>query len=123
MEKEKVVVGLCAARHPLPVNEYIFDEVEDVLDFSSIANRINQFLVDRVGVRSASGCGVNQRDYTDVSLFVGERDLVVYVTGLTSLSTQLVAACACNGVNLTLMHFNRDTGEYVSQSFSFSNGL
>ena len=121
MEKmEPVVVGLIAGRHSLPVSEFIFaGEIQDVLDFRSLAKTIDQFLADRVGVSVVSGCGVNQDDYTDVRVWCGRRDLVVYVTGLTAVSTELVAACARNGVNLTLMHFNRDTGEYVPQSFRF----
>lgn len=94
MEKlEPVVVGLIAGRHSLPVSEFIFaGEIQDVLDFRSLAKTIDQFLVDRVGVSVVSGCGVNQDDYTDVRVWCGRRDLVVYVTGPTAVSTELVAA-------------------------------
>lgn len=47
--------------------------------------------------------------------FVGLRKLVVYVTGLTACTAALVAECARTGVDLTLMHFDRDSGQYVQQ--------
>ena len=72
MEKmESVVVGLIAGRHSLPVSEFIFaGEIQDVLDFRSLAKTIDRFLADRVGVSVVSGCGVNQDDYTDVRVCV-----------------------------------------------------
>lgn len=119
-KRETVTVGLIAGRHDLPVSEFIFDEIGNVLDFKAISDHISNFISTRVGVGSASGCGVNQRDYSDVELFAGTRDLVVYVTGLTAVSTALVAVCALNGVDLTLMHFDRNSGEYVPQPFFFN---
>ena len=121
MEKmEPVVVGLIAGRHSLPVSAFIFaTEFTYVLVLRSLAKLMDHYLVHRVGISVVSGACINQDDYTDVRVWCGRRDLVVYVTGLTAVSTELVAACARNGVNLTLMHFNRDTGEYVPQSFRF----
>ena len=107
-KRETVTVGLIAGRHDIPVSEFIFDGIENVLDFKAISDHISNFVSTRVGIGSASGCGVNQRDYSDVELFAGTRDLVVYVTGLTAVST------------LTLMHFDRNSGEYVPQPFFFN---
>lgn len=110
-----VIVGLCAGRHEMPVSEYIFDEVEDVLDFKAISDRIFYFLRDRVGFSVKCGAGLNQAGYTDCDVFSGDRGLVLYVTGLTSLTAEVVRLCALHGISLTLMHFNRETGEYVPQ--------
>lgn len=77
---EKVIVGLINGRHEMPVNEYIFDEIKDVLDFSSIRAGLVRFLEERVGISQQFGAGVNQCDYTDVNCFRGQSQLVVYVT-------------------------------------------
>lgn len=59
-----VKVGLINNRHPMPVQNYIFES---------------------------------------------------YITGLSSVTAALVQVCAVYGVELTLMHYDRDTDEYVPQ--------
>lgn len=76
-----VKVGLINNRHPMPVQNYIFEkEIKNVFDFESIKN-----------------------------------ELVCYITGLSSVTAALVQVCAVYGVELTLMHYDRDTDEYVPQ--------
>lgn len=78
-----VKVGLINNRHPMPVQNYIFEkEIENVFDFESIK---------------------------------GKNELVCYITGLSSVTAALVQVCAVYGVELTLMHYDRDTDEYVPQ--------
>lgn len=112
---EKIVCGLCAARHPLPVEEYIFPEAVNPLDFDGLKAAAVKFITDRVGVESVYAQPINGNDYTDIECFRGCRDLVVYVTGLTAATAAVIAACAANGVHLTLMHFDRDSGDYKPQ--------
>lgn len=45
----------------------------------------------------------------------GIKYLVVYVTGLTVALMEVVNYCHRNNINLVLMHFNRETGEYYPQ--------
>lgn len=111
----KIIVGLCAARHPLPVAEYIFPEAVNPLDFDGLKAAAVKFITDRVGVDSVYTQPINGNDYTDTACFRGCRDLVVYVTGLTAATAAVIAACAENGVHLTLMHYNRDSGDYKPQ--------
>lgn len=110
-----IKVGLIRGRHEMPVDEYILDEVEDVFDFKLIGHLINLFLENRVGIKVKNVPCINQCDYTDVNSFCGENKLVIYVTGLTAATAALVEKCARNGVDLTLMHYNAETGEYVPQ--------
>lgn len=71
-----VKVGLINNRHPMPVQNYIFEkEIKNVFDFESIKNEIKEFI----------------------------------------LEAALVQVCAVYGVELTLMHYDRDTDEYVPQ--------
>lgn len=86
-----VKVGLINNRHPMPVQNYIFEkEIENVFDFESIKNEIKEFILEKVGVHTVLNHGINQTD-------------------------ALVQVCAVYGVELTLMHYDRDTDEYVPQ--------
>lgn len=111
----KIVVGLINGRHTMPVDEYIFDKVENVHDYKAISEHIGEFLENRVGITRISGCGLNQDDYTEVKCFSGKADLVVYVTGLTPVVAELVSACLFNGVHLTLMNYDTESGNYIPQ--------
>lgn len=112
---EELRVGLINGRHEMPVDKYIFDEIKDVMDFKFVNKVINNFLEQEVGVSIKYGTSINQCDYTDVQCFKGNKRLVVYVTGLTSVTASLIGACARNGIKLSLMHFDRNTGKYVEQ--------
>ena len=111
----KIIVGLCKGRHDLPVNEYIFDKIEDVTDFVAMRQRIREFLDDRVGIGRVFGQGLNQDDYTDVQVFRGKNELTVYVTGLTAAVAELISECLRNGVALTLMHYDAKALTYLPQ--------
>lgn len=100
----------------MPVSEYIFDEVENVFDFKTISEKVINFLKDKVGISVTPGCGINLADYVDIEVFRGDKELVLYVTGLTSLTAEVIRLRAMNGISLTLMHFNKDTGGYVPQN-------
>lgn len=111
-----MVVGLIAGRHQLPVEDYIFENIENVLDFDFIREGISKFLEEKVGVVHSYGQAVNQADYTtDVELYKGSDELIVYVTGLTAVTAELIRQCAMNGVSLCLMHFDRESNSYVAQ--------
>lgn len=48
-----VKVGLINNRHPMPVQNYIFEkEIENVFDFESIKNEIKEFILEKVGVNT-----------------------------------------------------------------------
>lgn len=110
-----VTVGLIKGRHAMPVKEYIFDSTESIFDYDSMNTTIMSFLEENVGIRKTYGTGINQADYTDCEVFLGQKDLVVYVTGLTAVTAQLISCCARNGVSLTLMHYDMQSGEYIPQ--------
>lgn len=112
---EKIIVGLCASRHPLPVTEYIYPETVNPLDFDGLKAGAVKFIRARVGVESVYAQPINGNDYTDTECFRGRRELVVYVTGLTAATAAVIAACAESGVHLTLMHFDRESGNYLPQ--------
>lgn len=84
-------IGAVAGRHEIPfVEGYLFDEIADVFDFEYMRNVISKKL--------------ENLDSVDL-----------YVTGLTSVTAEVVAICAKNGIELTLWHFDKDSGEYRPQ--------
>jgi ribonuclease PH len=92
-------VGLVSGRHELPVSKYIFDSIEDVLDFDSLEKRAIDFF------KSIS---------TDVDV------VTVYVTGLTAATVAVINAyLRLKSVALIFNHYNRDTDSWVSQPIEF----
>ena len=112
-------VGLVAGRHDIPVEKYIFSEVNDVMDFTALNATAEAFIKANCDIRTEYNICVNQTTYyADVECYKGN-ELHVVVTGLTQCTTAVMWACACYGVPLTLWHYNRDNGEYVPQQFDF----
>lgn len=112
----KRVVGLCAGRHPLPVDECIYHEIENVLDFTRLLHIADKYVCENCNPRNMIGSAINGWD--DIRIVVGE-PLNVIVTGLTPCTAAVMYACACYGVDLTLWHYDRDANDYKPQSFRF----
>ena len=58
---------------------------------------ILNFLEKEVGITTITRMSLNQYENTDVEYFCREKTLVVYVTGLTSVTATLIKYCALNG--------------------------
>lgn len=115
---EKLTVGMISGRHELPVEQYIFNEAIDGLDFSRISRTIREFLRENCNIHIADfGCCVNQAADCDTPHYKGGVELVVYVTGFTPVTAALVYECAIYGINLTLMHYDREENDYKPQRF------
>lgn len=113
-----VVVGLCAGRHDMPVSDFIFPQVVDPTDFRGMSRTVDAFLDTRVGTHISWGPRRNAASMDDedgVEFICGDRPLVVYVTGLTACVAAVIRSCVYNGVDLTLLHYDRTTGEYIPQ--------
>lgn len=117
MAAGKRVVGLCAGRHQLPVDEYIYSEIKDVLDFAGLLHIADKYVHEHCNPRNAIGSAINGWD--DTKIVVGE-PLNVIVTGLTPCTAAVMYACACYGVDLTLWHYDREADDYKPQSFRFA---
>lgn len=92
-QRETISVGLCAGRHDLPVTEYIFAEILDPMDFAGMQKTAYEFVT--------SNC-------------IG-KELVVYATGLTAALCAVISMCEAHYVPLTVMHYDRDEGNYKPQ--------
>lgn len=95
---EKIRLGLINGRHPLPVDNYILEEVADPMNMAAIHVAVYQSL--------------------DALLANASNNVLVelYVTGLTSVSIEAIQYFVEHGISYVSMHFNRDTGNYVAQA-------
>lgn len=86
---------LCQARHEIPqaVDGSIFGNIVDPTDLIAMKTVVAEKLQ-------------------------GVSSLELYVTGLTVALVEVINYCHENGVELTLMHYNRDTNDYYSQKVS-----
>ena len=92
-EQQQLILtaGLVRGRHEMPVDGYLFDVIENVLDFDQMREVLEQRL-------------------QNVS------ELNLYVTGLTAATVEVMNYCVRHQVRLTLYHFDRESGEYVAQA-------
>ena len=112
--------GLVEGRHEIPnVDGYIFGTIEDVLDFTKLQMMADSWvdvLWDWFTVDGDTNT-LNPFFDTDDS---ADWSINIYVTGLTSALIALIGAFAhWRLTGITFWHYNRDTGEYVPQSWSF----
>ena len=115
MNKE-IIVGLIKGRHEMPVEGYIFENpITDMFDYNIIQKHIYDWISTNVGISKVTGIGINAYGSSDDYVDRGDKHLIVYVTGLTCVTAELIRCCAYNGVGLTLMNFDSSTGEYKSQ--------
>ncbi len=117
---ETIKVGLIAGRHALPVDEYIFnEELSFPLDYKKLDETVMDFINEKIGIIETYGYALNYFPFWDgineSGIYRGCKNLIVYVTGLTPCTASLIKMCACNGVSLTLMHYDPTTGEYSPQ--------
>ncbi len=86
-----VTAVLCDARHEMPENDgTIFDTIIDPLDVRGLERIANRY--------------VN-----------GIEELTLYMTGLTVALVAVINACRGFNVKLTLMHYDRESGNYYPQ--------
>lgn len=108
-KRESLEVGMIKDRHNMPdhINTYIFDSPVDeniMFSYPTLDCIVYEFLLSNIKVtKDANGD------------FVGDKDLIVYVTGLTCCLASVIKMCRINNINLTLMHFNNKTRGYEPQ--------
>lgn len=109
-------IGLVKGRHEIPVTEYFFDgELSSPLDFQTIEKIVWEKVEEIAKPHIEFGLAINQASTGGVAIYMSDIHLYVYVTGLTSVVAEVISACAHKGVKLTLMHYDRDSGNYLHQ--------
>ena len=114
---ENIIIDVALTpRHGCPATQHVWPEtVEDILNFKLHLDEASKW-VDANVVREDG----EVRNYEDDN-FVSEVRL--YVTGLTSLTVAFLNAWVCLEYPpvLKLMHWDRDTGDYVAQDWLWNN--
>ena len=100
-------VGLCAGRHEMPVNEFIWEQITNPMEFEQLELTAKEWL-----------SRIDLRDVKQVN---------VYITGLTVALTSFLNAweAVCNELEfetshrpyLYLLHYDRDTNSYKPQNW------
>lgn len=85
-------LGLIRNRHQMPVDDFIFDVIDDVTDL----DWLHQVSLDKLKCLSSNNVGI-------------------YVTGLSTALVAALNACRYLGINVELYHYNRDTDSYYAQ--------
>ena len=94
--QRKIELGLVSGRHPLPVEDYIFQE-------GDITFPINPRELGKLVAKKFNDLGVEPQT----------GDFVVYVTGLTPATTAVIRTYLTNGHLLTLKHYDRDSDSWI----------
>ena len=95
-------VGMINGRHDMPVDIFIFDNVSESLmvdfprQYRKAYSRIQEILDSKTSNSTAN-------------------NLIVYVTGLTSVLASVIRVCLDLKVNLRLLHWNPNRGKYYPQ--------
>lgn len=122
-------MALCEGRHYIPqatdgaIFPAVIEDVTDVLGLERAAEAAiaraalahyqageSQYLPTAKYAQAVEGMGRFPR--VDAAPGFG---LVLYVTGLTVATVAVINVCLHVGISLTLMHFNKETGDYYPQ--------
>lgn len=129
MKNNVLKMSLCEGRHSIPdaVDGAIFPAViEDVTDVRGLEVAAEAAIAQAALARYRAG----ETGYFPIGHYLHRVEvegcfpaigisppfsLVLYVTGLTVALVAVINACMRVGISITLMHFNRETGDYYPQ--------
>ncbi|WP_288550145.1 hypothetical protein [uncultured Brachyspira sp.] len=106
---KKLQYGLIANRHSMPVSNFIFNEIKDVVKIRNIENKAYRKMKEIVNENKGE-------NYLAIDL---------YVTGLTVALVSVIKACqklhkeSNINIKLILKHHNHKTKNYHNQSILF----
>jgi len=116
---KKLVAALCASRHPMPVEDAILPHEVDPMAFDRLERQVFvglSRLASKHGmVRWVSSPDPDSWGADMVEPINDIAEVHCYVTGLTSAVVALVKVCRDEGISLTLLHHDRESGEYLPQ--------
>lgn len=115
----QVRLGLCAGRHEMPVNAYIFDRIDDPMDFEAMecaASKRIWLLLESAGVPRVQTIVGIHGSMDSGTRYVYDCEVMIYVTGLSSALIAALNALQGIGVKkVSLMHFDKANDCYKEQ--------
>lgn len=111
----RIKMGTIKGRHDMPVDGYILDEVKDPSNMIGVSAKVSFKMIDLFSehIRFRYGDGINTAEPT--TCYCSDLGLDLYVTGLTSVTAEIIAECAVNGIPLTLYHYDPQIRDYIPQ--------
>lgn len=115
----QVRLGLCAGRHEMPVNAYIFDRIDNPMAFDKMecaaSKRIWELMGDASVPRVQAMVGMPGSMDTGTR-YIFDCEVLIYVTGLSSALIAVLNALQDFGVQrVILMHFDKANDCYQPQ--------
>lgn len=109
-----IFLGVCAGRHNLPVDDFVFDKIVDPTNVKALEEKALEYYRSKVDPLKEEGYNVN---------------INIYVTGLTVATIATVKTflmehefaidndypCIVSNGNITLWHFDAEKKEYYPQ--------
>lgn len=96
----------------MPVSEYIFPSNIDPRDIDGMYETIDKFFSSHLEWGNhLRGIGM-----TDESVWTSNDKVELYVSGLTVAVAEVIRYCHINYIELTLYHYDRETGNYYPQT-------
>lgn len=115
MKKDIIEVALVSSRHDMPVEEAIFDYVQNPNDFGFLEWYADQWIRRHCSISIHAHEMPKNALMMDCYVYKSNVELRVYVTGLSSALAAVIKSCVMHGVGLTLMHYDKDSGDYLPQ--------
>lgn len=115
----QVRLGLCAGRHEMPVNAYIFERIDDPMNFYAMECAASEriwLLLESAGMpRIQTIVGIHGSMDSETR-YVFDCEVLIYVTGLSSALIAALNALKSMGVrDVSLMHFDKEADCYKEQ--------
>ncbi|MHA1288263.1 MAG: hypothetical protein ACTSPB_12740 [Candidatus Thorarchaeota archaeon] len=108
---EQVInIGLCAGRHEMPVKDFIWQQIENPMDFQGLEKDAKEWLKTQDLWRNG--------DTPTINLYV--TGLTVALTSFLNAWESAVGTMEFEGMKrpyLKLLHYNRDTQTYEPQTW------
>ena len=108
-----VSLGIVRGRHEMPVIDYIFDTIDDVLDFKALEDMAYMRL-DAMFPTTIRGY-VNTRANTGIIGTRRDGSLDLYVAGLTAATIAVINAAYNLGIVVRLLHYDKKSKRYFAQ--------
>lgn len=115
---EEIHCTLVAGRHEGIPSLCVYSQCGGVNaeGLEALSSQAHAFINEHMEIERMPFFHPAQASYADCEFYRGSKKLVVYITGFTPALTSLVKACVSQGVPMDVMHYDRETGEYVRQS-------
>jgi hypothetical protein len=114
---KNIIYGLVAGRHNVPASNFIFDSIDNVLDFNALEKSAMSVLYPIV--KDIAPTSFITMDSDGCECYSKEKyraNLVVYVTGLSSALIALLNVCRQLSIKVQLMHYDTTTASYSCQN-------